>query len=221
MRGGPSREQVGARLAPVGLAGERIDQAELVRALGIEWATGEHHLHRRLNADGEDRTDRAAEPGVDAEADLGQSERDAFVVECDAIGAGERDFQSAAEGEAVDHRDRRAGQAFKPFQHLLAAPDQVVGLLLGVERGELLDVGARDEPALLARVQHDTRRSGLFQFGDALIELQHHAARQHVGAGVMLVEAQPGDALRVELEAPVGAGAHGRGRGCGHRVTLR
>ena len=69
----------------------------------------------------------------------------------DAVAAGERQLQSAPEGEAMDGGDGRAGQRLQAVEDRLAATDEGVAGRLIRERGEFADIGAGDEAALLGR----------------------------------------------------------------------
>ena len=73
----------------------------------------------------------------------------------DAVVAGERELEPAAEAGAVDRRDHGLGQGLDPADHLLPLEAQPLRLGLGGERGELLDVGAGDEGVGLAGDEHD------------------------------------------------------------------
>ena len=64
-------------------------------------------------------------PGMDAELHLGQPERQPLIADRHAVAAGEGELQAAAEREAVDGRDGRAGQRLQAIEHLLAAADQL------------------------------------------------------------------------------------------------
>ena len=56
---------------------------------------------------------------MQAEQHLGKAE--ARVVDRDAVVAGQRDFEPAAEAIAVDHRDGRQRQTVEPVEHRVAA----------------------------------------------------------------------------------------------------
>ncbi len=111
---------------------------------------------------------------MNAELHLGQAKTHAPVVARHPIATGEGEFETAAEGEAVDGRDRGAGQSSQPVEHVLARVDQLVGLLGGGESGELLDVGPGDKSIGLARAHHDGRRPGALEFRKAVTQLANH-----------------------------------------------
>ena len=69
---------------------------------------------------------RAAEARMQPEQDLGKAE--ARVVDGDAMVAGQRQFEPAAEAIAVDHRDGRQRQAVEPVEHGMAARQQRLDL---------------------------------------------------------------------------------------------
>ena len=81
--------------------------------------------------------------GDEAELHLGQAELGLGMVGGDPVVAGQRQLQPAAQAGAVDGGDDRLRERLDPAHHLLPLEAQPLGLGLGGERGELLDVGAR------------------------------------------------------------------------------
>ena len=77
---------------------------------------------------------------MQAKQHLGKAE--ARVIDGDAVIAGERHFEPAAEAIAVDHRDGRQRQAVEPVEHGMAAREQ---------RFDLRDIGRRRETARCRR----------------------------------------------------------------------
>ena len=111
-------------------------------------------------ADEARRAHGAAEPRVHAELHLRQPEAQLAVVRADAIPASERKLEAAAEGEAVDGRDRRHGQARESVEHFLAGAREAIGLLDVRQFPEFRDVGAGDESIVLGRAEDDRAGSG-------------------------------------------------------------
>ena len=64
--------------------------------------------------------------------------------------AGQRDFEPAAEAEAVDHGDRRNSQRFEPVDHRMGAADRGLDRARIGRAAELVDVGAGDEAGLFS-----------------------------------------------------------------------
>ena len=159
------------------------------------------------------RADRAAETGMDAEHDLGQAEHRLGVVHADAIAAGQREFESAAEAVAIDRGDGRERQRLEPIQDGVRRADERHGFLGRRDLAELADVGAGDETRL-AGGDHQAARGGGCNFIEPRGELLHCGPGQRVGARAGLVEAQPCDALRIDLERPLRAA---RCAGLAHR----
>jgi hypothetical protein len=111
---------------------------------------------------------------MNAELHLWQTEAHAAVVGGDAVAAGERKLQAAAEGETVDGRGGGAGQRFEAVHHLLPRADQLVGLLRCAQADELLDVGTGDEATRLRGAHHDRARVRALDVPEQLIELLQH-----------------------------------------------
>ena len=88
---------------------DRIDQTEPPRAAGALAAPGQHHGHRLCRIDQTRQPHRAAEARMQPELHLGKAE--ARIIDGDAIVAGERKFETAAETIAVDDRNRHASAA--------------------------------------------------------------------------------------------------------------
>jgi len=84
-------------------------------------------LHGRAHADQLHGTNRAAETGMNAELDLGQTETHPPVVTGDAIAARKREFQASAQCEAVDRSGRGAGESGEAIEDTLTGTDQLVG----------------------------------------------------------------------------------------------
>ena len=86
---------------------ELVDDAELLRLFGRDMTARDDHLHRRLRADQPRQPLRPAAARQDADQHLGQA--DLGARHRDAVMAGERDLEPAAQRIAVDRRDDRLG----------------------------------------------------------------------------------------------------------------
>src|SRR6185437_2172568 len=76
------------------------------------------------------------------------------VIRADAIAAGERHLEPAAQTRTVDRGDDRHPQSLEAHEHVLAHPAHPLGLDGGLHVAELLDVGAGDERVRLAGGQY-------------------------------------------------------------------
>jgi hypothetical protein len=202
-----SRNGGGGGGLDVALGHDRVDEAKRLGAAGAHVPPGEHHGHGLERIDQPRQAHRAAEPGMQAEHDLGKSER--RVLDRDAMVAGERDFEPAAEAIAVHDRDRRRRQAIEPVDHRVRL-DQARLDGAGVGHGaKFTDVGAGDEALRLGGAQHQAFGHVALEAREHVVELAEHVLGERIGAGVRLVEREPGDAVLVAREYPV---APGRGR---------
>jgi hypothetical protein len=161
-----------------------VDQAELLRLLGRDRSAGGHHLHRLGHRDDARQALRAARAWQDAELHLGKAEL--RVGRRDAVMAGERELQAAAEREAADRGDQR-------FRQRVLRVVDLRQVWLEARRGELADVGAPGKG--LCRSDEDGRLDrgiglGLFQV------LQDRRA-QGVAEAVdgRVIESNDGDAV--------------------------
>src|SRR5580658_3032252 len=132
------------------------------------------------------------------------SPREPLIAHRHAVAAGEGEFQTPAESEAVQGGHGRAAQGGEVIEHLLAAADEPVAARLIGERGEFLDVGSGHEAAFLGRDQHDTRRWFAGEGLEVAVELGQYRGGEHVGGGARLVDGEPDDALGVPLYFPGG-----------------
>ena len=181
-----------------------IDQPERLCPARIDGLAGQHQRHRLHRIDEMREARGAAEAGMQAEHHFGKAE--ARVVDRNPRLAGERDFEPAAEAEAVDHGDGRNLQAFEAVDHRMRAADRGLdGARIG-RAAEFVDVGAGDEAGGLRRADDEPGRPLALQRGQHGIEFLDHVGRQRVGAGVFAIEQQPGDAVGVarQLEMPIG-----------------
>ena len=137
------------RIADMPLLRHRIDQPERLRLARIDGLAGQHQRHRLHRIDQTRETRGAAETGMQAEHHFRKAE--ARAVDRDARLAGQRDFEAAAEAEAVDHRDGRNLQRFEPVDHRMRPADRGLDHV-GIGRAaKFVDVGAGDEAGWLRR----------------------------------------------------------------------
>ncbi len=99
---GNGRAHRGAHMA---FLRHRIDQAKPLCRAGAFGFARQHHRHGLRRTDQARQPECAAEAGMQSEQNFGKAE--ARAVDGEAIVAGERDFEPAAETIAVDHSDRR------------------------------------------------------------------------------------------------------------------
>ncbi len=140
---------------------------------------------------------------MNAEQHLGQSEHGLRVVAANAIAAGKGELEAAAEAGAVDRGDAGEGRALEPLEQRVRLANRAHDLVRRADAAELVDVGADDETAGLARGEHQPARAGLLDLQHALGEFEHHLAGQGIGARALPVDAQPRDAIGVGRQGPV------------------
>ena len=87
-----------------------IDDPRLLRLLRRHRLARQQHRQRAGQSDQPRQAHRAAPAGKDAELHLGQADVDRAVIRGDAIGAGQRQLQPAAQAIAVDGGDGGNGQ---------------------------------------------------------------------------------------------------------------
>ena len=144
----------------------------------------------------------AAPAGHDAEHHLGQAESRRRLVDDDAIAAGERQLEAAAEAEAADQRERRIRHGGEPLERVPAALDERDRVGLGLDVAELVDVGAGDESVRLARADDETLRRIAVELRRAPRGIRRDRRADSVlvdRAG--LVEREPREAVRVARRA--------------------
>jgi hypothetical protein len=188
----------------VALGHDRVDQAERLGARSAHVAPGQHHGHGFERIDQPRQAHGAAEAGMQAEHDLGEAEP--RLLDRDAIVAGERDLEPAAEAIAVDDRDRGRAEAIEPVDHRVRLRQARLDCGDVGHAAELVDVGAGDETARLGGAQHQALRQTTFQAREHVVQFGEHVLGQGVGAGARLVEDEPGDVVLVARQRPVAPG---------------
>ena len=145
--------------------------------VGIDRAAGQDQLERARLADQARQALRAAIAGNEAELDLRQAEPRGGGGE--AEGAGERQLEPAAEGIAVDERDRQHRQAVELGKDRL--PEAAPGAYRGQRAADqFLDVGAGAERPVAGAGDQQAARIGR---GD-LVEAAGEIAQQREGQRV-------------------------------------
>ncbi len=148
---------------------------------------------------GPDQTGKAltsAGAGDESELDFGQTELRFRVVGSDAIMAGERQLEAAAETGAVDGRDHRFGEGLDAAHQLLALEAQSLRRGACRERRELVDVGAGDEGVRLARDEHGGPDRGFVAESDEQrLELDFDRGTELVHRLAGKIEGDDGDAV--------------------------
>src|SRR5690242_1829877 len=139
---------------------------------------------------------------MDTEHDFWQTQRQLVAAYADAVLAGQREFESAAQREAMNEGDRRAGQRFEVVEDLLCRAHQLESLLGILELYEFLDVGASDETGRLRRTNHHAPRGLCRERAQMRIELDQRVARQRIGGGAGAIEAQPRDIVTIDSQGP-------------------
>ena len=191
---------------------------------GRQRAASQHQVECRRRTHQARQAHAAAPARVDAQLHFRQADAGGGIIAGHAVAAGQRDFGAAAHAEAVNGRDRGAGQLGQALEHALAAADRITHHALLVEGLEFLDVGAGNEPLVLARPDDEAlgRVDGdpfqqAVQFDQHVlaegvdrrpgpIEHQHqHAVGARLGAPVL--QAQPGEVV-LSLEASGHSGNH-------------
>ena len=133
------------------------------------------------------------------------------AVDGDTRLAGERDFEAAAEAEAMDHGHGRNLQAFEAVGHRMGTADRGLDRA-GIGRAaKFVDVRTGNETGCLRGANDNSRGPLAFQRRQHQIEFFDDIGRQRVGAGAFAVEQQPGNAVGVagQLEIAIGSACLG------------
>ena len=150
-----------------------------MRLLGEDRVAGQVHLERLGLAHQPRQPLRAAEAGDDPEVDLRLAERRRLGREPEV--ARHRQLTAAAEGDAVDRRDRGRARRLHLAQHRVAAVQQARAGG-GVHLRELLDVGAGGEREdVRGRDHHRADLGARVAVLPQLAELGDHLRAERVG----------------------------------------
>src|SRR5690348_6534661 len=132
-----------------------VDDPQAECLLGRLDLPGEDHVERRARADQPRQALAPARAGEDAELDFRKTDLRTRVIRGDAVAAGERKLEPAAEACTVDpHRDRLR-EARDALQQLLSLGREPLGLGGRGQADKLFDVGAGDEGIGFARKEGD------------------------------------------------------------------
>ncbi len=186
-----------------------IHKSERFRAGGARISPGQHHGHGLDRIDQARQTHRAAKTGMQAEQHFGKTKLRIF--DGDAVIAGERNFEPAAEAVAVndgDDRHREPVEAINDGVRLAQAIRHRRSLGHGAE---FADVRSGDEAAFLCRAQHHASGQLARNLREHVVEIAQHLLINRVGAAALLVEDQPSDSVIIAGKLPVPPGA-GRDR---------
>ena len=133
-------------------------------------------------------------------------ETKARAVDSDAVIAGERHLEAAAEAITVDDGNGRQRQAVEPVEYGVTPRQQRFDRRGLGDAAELRDVGAGDEAAGLGRAYNEAPRALSLKLLQHGVEFCEHVRRQRICAGILLVEQQPGDAVFIGSHPPMGPG---------------
>ena len=126
----------------------QIGEPTALRPAGVERLAGEHHVERQLWSDQLGQTAHASPAREDSEHDFRQAKPGRRFVDDNAVAAGERQFEAAAQAMAADQRRGREPEGSDAVEELPAARQQFVRTLGRIERREFANVGASDETSL-------------------------------------------------------------------------
>ncbi len=186
----------------------RVHHAELQGLRRLQRLAAEQDGTSLLDADQARQALRAACAGQQAEVHFGQA--DAGVLRQHTVVAGQRHFEAAAQGQAVDGTGHWFAAGLQPAQQTAQILAQLGALLCADAGGEavhqVLDVGAGDEGAGLARgddgaLDGGIAGQGLHRGGEVALELRG----EHVHRPAGDVDGDGGDAVRIHR---VGQGLH-------------
>jgi hypothetical protein len=188
---------------------QRVQDALLDRLFGAQLLAFQHQRQAGLDADQPRQTLGAAATRQQAQLDFRQAELGFWVVERDAVVAGQRQLQPAAQRGAVERRHHRPAAGFQAAQEGLVLLGHGEGFGRIGDAVHLVDVGAGEElllargedHALDAGVRLDARDGLGKGTGEFLVEHVHGTARH--------VEGQGDDAIGILVEFH-----------CGHMVSL-
>ncbi|MNF86480.1 hypothetical protein D3C84_689180 [compost metagenome] len=150
-RGGLAGDQlagVGTGLAKqrLGACRKPVENAQRECAVGADLGAGQRHVECRLGADQPGQALGAAGAGEQSEVDFRQA--DAGAGFADAVAAGQRQLQAAAQGELADGRDQglvESGQAQQQAGQVRRGKGGVAAELADIGAGTEQAVGAEED----------------------------------------------------------------------------
>jgi hypothetical protein len=132
-----------------------VHQSHTQRPARIQLTTGQHQIERDLNAYQARQPLRTAEPGQEAELDLGQAKLRALVGAGDAGLAGQCHLEPTTQAGAVDSGHERLSRPGHSFERALTGTGELARLVGRRQAGEQLQIGAGDEAIRLTGKDHD------------------------------------------------------------------
>ena len=205
-----------ARQELVDARDQLVDQAQLERLGRAEPLPGQQHLLQPgRDPESAHHAHHSAARRQQPQPDLGQAELAARHVRDDAVVAGQRQLQAAAERGPVDRRHHRPAQGLQRAQLRLDAV-QVRGeprRVGGLQAQQLMEVTAGEE-RLLRRGEHHPGDvlAFLLQPRDGVAQRGHEPLGHRVGGLGRVVHGEDDDAVRLGLPADdLGVGHGGTG----------
>ncbi len=148
-------------IADMPLLRHAIDKPERLRTTRVDGFAGQHQRHRLHRIDQTCEPRGAAEARMQAQHHFRKTE--ARPVDRNTRLTGQRDFEAAAEAEAVDHGDGRNLQAFEAVDHRVRSADTSLnGTGIG-RAAEFVDVRTGNEAGFLRRANDKSRGPLVFQ----------------------------------------------------------
>src|SRR5690606_4722208 len=151
------------------------------------------------------------------------------VIDGDAVMAGQRQLQPAADAEAGNAGDERDRKIFDALEHRMRAPERFGQDFRVAHLVEFGNVRPGDEPRL-TREQDDPGKgfllSQMLDMGEEAFEFADDLAAEDVDRAALDVQRQPADLLDIDRKVPVpGLWRVGLRQGlaplcCGHRISL-
>ena len=184
-------------------AGQAVDHAQVQGAAGGQGFACQHQRQGVGRANQPWQARGAAPAGMNAQLHFGQGDAGFFVVDRDALAAGQDQFGAAAHAGAVHGRHRGAGQARQCFIDPLAVLDVLQhraapGVIL-----ELGNVRTDGEAGGLGGMNDHPGRVLDRQPFDDLPQLVQHGTRNGVDAAAGAVEGEGDDAAVVLVGFPM------------------
>src|SRR6185436_19094576 len=158
---------------------ELVDEAELERLFGAHVLAGENEIQRVGKTNSTRQALRTARTRNQSELDFGESEDGFRMIRRNAVSAGERRFEPAAEARAVNRRHDRNAQVLDGVEEHLTVATQPLGVARGLQLQKLLDVGAGDPDIGLAADEYRAVDGGVaLESGNEGDEFILHGATQ-------------------------------------------
>src|SRR5439155_17371167 len=121
---------------------ELVDEAHLIALLRPDVPPRENHVERTLQPDESRQPLRPTGAWDEAKLHLGQREHRLRMIGCDAIVAGQRSLQTAAEASPVNRGDDGNAQQIEALEQRLSTTAERLGIGRARDHEELVDVGA-------------------------------------------------------------------------------